>query len=553
MTHEMETLDQVIPPLVRRILVGRGMDDDQAIREFLVPNYDRDLADPALLLDMPKAVDRLAEAITRREQVAVYGDYDIDGLTATALLCEALKINGLDPIAYIPDRFEEGYGINQQALAKLQGQGVQLVISVDCGITSYAEAQWARENGLDLIITDHHAVPDQIPPAIAVINPKRPGDPYPGKDLAGVGVAFKLVQALARQTGLPAPGQEKWLLDLVAFGTVCDVVSLTGENRALVHFGLKVLAKSRRIGLGALAEVAGFQLAEVRAQHLGFRLGPRMNAAGRLEHAARSLELLQTGDSERCAEIAQELDELNTQRRVDQEGIVVGALAQAETYPDDAVLVLADSAWSHGIVGIAASKVAEQLMKPVLVAQVMGEFTKGSARSVVGFDIIAALRARPELFLKYGGHAFAAGFTLPTKRLDDLRTHLNEYWKDHEPVEQTNTFASEVTVTSLDQLDWDVMSALEMLEPFGNGNPEPIIELAEMNVSQVSRMGNMGKHVRLIFRDSSGGRLAAVGFGWGERIDRLLKRPVRYTGILNKNTYQGTTSLQFQIKDVIHE
>lgn len=549
----METLDQVIPPLVRRILVGRGMDDDQAIREFLVPNYDRDLADPALLLDMPKAVDRLAEAITRREQVAVYGDYDIDGLTATALLCEALKINGLDPIAYIPDRFEEGYGINQQALAKLQGQGVQLVISVDCGITSYAEAQWARENGLDLIITDHHAVPDQIPPAIAVINPKRPGDPYPGKDLAGVGVAFKLVQALARQTGLPAPGQEKWLLDLVAFGTVCDVVSLTGENRALVHFGLKVLAKSRRIGLGALAEVAGFQLAEVRAQHLGFRLGPRMNAAGRLEHAARSLELLQTGDSERCAEIAQELDELNTQRRVDQEGIVVGALAQAETYPDDAVLVLADSAWSHGIVGIAASKVAEQLMKPVLVAQVMGEFTKGSARSVVGFDIIAALRARPELFLKYGGHAFAAGFTLPTKRLDDLRTHLNEYWKDHEPVEQTNTFASEVTVTSLDQLDWDVMSALEMLEPFGNGNPEPIIELAEMNVSQVSRMGNMGKHVRLIFRDSSGGRLAAVGFGWGERIDRLLKRPVRYTGILNKNTYQGTTSLQFQIKDVIHE
>lgn len=539
-----------IPPLVQQILADRGLVSSAELSAFLFPDYDRDLLDPMLLKDMSAALARIAVAVAAHEQVAVYGDYDIDGITATAVLCEGLRAQGLDPIPYIPDRFEEGYGINQEALSALIQRGVTLVISVDCGITSVAEVAWAREHGLDVIVTDHHAVPPEIPAAVAVINPKQPDDMYPFKELAGVGVAFKLVQALAKQTGRPAGGQEKWLLDLVAFGTVCDVVSLTGENRALVYFGLKVMARSRRVGLRALAAVAGVDLANIRAHHLGFMLGPRMNAAGRLEHAAKSLELMQLDDWERAEQIAAELDQLNTRRRSDQQQIVESALRQAADRHDD-VLVLADPDWSHGIVGIAASKVAEEVRKPVLVAQIMGETTKGSARSVPGFDIIAALRAQPGLFTKFGGHAFAAGFTLPTERLPLLQRHLNEYWQANPPVQGAARYQPDVQLTDFTDMSWPTVEALAWLEPFGSGNPEPLFEVSSARVERATAMGAGGKHVRLSLQDSGGRRLAAVGFGFGSLAGQLGRQPIRLIGTLNKNEYQGTTSLQFLIKDLI--
>ncbi|HEY6736450.1 MAG TPA: single-stranded-DNA-specific exonuclease RecJ [Candidatus Saccharimonadia bacterium] len=542
-----------VPELVRRLLAGRGLTDEAAVQAFLRPDYGRDLHDPWRLTDMRPAVERLVLAAERGERVAVYGDYDIDGITATTVMVESLQAQGLEPLAYIPDRFEEGYGINQQALAYLQGEGVTLVVSVDCGITSVAEAAWAREHGLDLIITDHHAVPAEIPQAVAVINPKRPDDAYPFKDLAGVGVAFKMVQALAQRTGRPAAGQEKWLLDLVAFGTVCDVVQLVGENRALVHYGLKVMAKTRRVGLRALAEVAGFRLGEVRSHHLGFMLGPRLNAAGRLEHAKRSLELVRSADVGRCAEIARELDYLNQQRRDEQQRIVKAALLQAVQYEADPVLVLADEGWSHGIVGIAASKVAETLHKPVLVAQVLGQHTKGSARSVPGFDIVAALRAKPELFERYGGHAFAAGFTLATDRLPELRQHLAEQWAAQAPAVGSGGLVAELELPGVGELTWETLAALEQLEPFGNGNPEPLIVLSGVRVERLARMGSEGKHLRLGLRDGQGERIAAVAFGWGEHAERLGTVPARFVGCLNKNEYQGKTSLQFIIRDILYE
>ena len=367
-----------IPRIIQEILARRGMEPDD-MASFVFPDYDNGVHDPFLMTGMEAAVKRLVAARDQGDDVVVYGDYDIDGITASAVMLEVLEANDIAARSYIPDRFEEGYGLNEEALAQIAASGVRLVVTVDCGITSVHEAAWAREHGLDLIITDHHSVGAEIPEAVAVINPKQPGDVYPFKDLAGVGVAFKLATALTARTGKPAAGQEKWWLDLVALGTVCDVVPLVGENRILASFGLRVLRQTRRKGLIALAESAGIHVSDVGSYHLGYVLGPRMNAAGRLDHAGRSLELVRTADAARGAEIASELDTLNKQRRTEQDRIFTEAREMAGGMSDDPVLVLADAGWSHGVVGIVASKLVEEFGKPVLVGQMLADNIKGSA------------------------------------------------------------------------------------------------------------------------------------------------------------------------------
>ncbi|QQR53128.1 single-stranded-DNA-specific exonuclease RecJ [bacterium] len=533
-----------IPPIVQQLLASRGVNTPEDIKRFLYPDFMSELHDPLAMLDMDKAVARIVQAIEQRENVVIYGDYDIDGITATALLVSAFELWGLPVTSYIPDRFEEGYGINQDALVGLKAAGAELVISVDCGITSVAEAEWAQQHGLDLVITDHHSPPERTPEAIAVVNPKREGDEYPFKELAGVGVAYKLVQAVAQGLGRPDAGQLKWLLDLVALGTVCDVVTLTGENRALVYFGLKVLRQTRRVGLRALAEVAGIDITTIRSSHLGFGLGPRLNAAGRLEHAALSLELVLTTDELKAQSIAQMLDNLNQQRRSDQASIVEGALVQAQTFVADPVVVLAHEAWSHGIVGIAAAKVVEQVGKPVLVAQILGDHTKGSARSVPGFNIVEALRARPDLFIKFGGHAYAAGFTIATNRLNELRNHLNAYWRQNLPADLDLTNRGDIQLDSVGMIDGKLMAALQMLEPFGNGNPEPVIELQKIQLVDTKLMGSNRQHVRGTLRDLESARLPLVAFGWGDRLDELAQATT-LIGTLNQNDWRGVTTVQF--------
>jgi single-stranded-DNA-specific exonuclease len=547
--------EPIVPPVVAQILAGRGMAPAE-MAAFLYPDYGRHLHDPFLLTDMAPAVERIVAAVEAGERVVVYGDYDIDGVTASAVLIEALAVLGVAAESYIPDRFDEGYGINQEALERLQADGTQLVISVDCGITSVAEAQWARAHGLDLIITDHHAVPPEIPEAVAVINPKRPGDAYPFKELAGVGVAFKLVQALQQRTGLPAPGQEKWLLDLVALGTVGDVVPLVGENRVLVHYGLQVLRRGRRVGLRALAEGAGVEVPALSAYHLGYVLGPRINAAGRLEHAARSLELVRTDDVLRARSIARELETLNQRRRADQERIFEEADRLAAQYVDDPVLVLADPGWSHGVVGIVASKLVGKWQKPTLVAQVLGDHTKGSARSVGNFNMVEALRAQAPLLQRFGGHFFAAGYTLPTERLDDLRRGLNEHYLAQQTgaVETSARPAAELQFADLSAVDWELLGHLELLEPYGSGNPRPLVELAGVELAEVSRMGREGAHLRLRLQDGTGRRLAGVGFGLAERHGALGPRPgLTVRGHLNKNEFQGNVSIQIMIEELDYE
>ncbi len=542
----------MVPKLVAQILARRGM-APEAMAAFLWPNYDEHLHDPYLMTDMDRAVERLVAAVENGERVVVYGDYDIDGITASAVLLESLRALGADVHSYIPDRFEEGYGLNTAALEALQAEGATLVVSVDCGITSVAEADWAREHGLDLVITDHHTPPEVLPEAVAVVNPKRPGDDYPFKELCGAGVAFKLVQALQRRTGIPEAGQEKWLLDLVALGTVCDVVDLVGENRVLVAYGLKVMQRTRRPGLRALAVVGGVDIRKITARELGFVLGPRMNAAGRLDHAARSLELVETADEARAMVIANELENLNRQRRADQDRIFKEAMVQAEAHEADSVLVLADGGWSHGIVGIVASKLAERWGRPVVLGQVMGETTKASARSVAGFNMVQALRSCAELLTKYGGHYYAAGMTLPTANLEALRERLGRLAGDGGADESEATEA-DVVLDDLAEIGWPVYDDLALLEPYGAAHPVPVFELRQMVLGGLSQMGADGSHLRLAIQDEAGRTLAGVGFGLAGRYGQLQPgQRITVRGSLNKNEFRGERTLQLVVTDIHHE
>lgn len=550
-----EIKELVVPAIVADILRARGLTPDQ-IQQFVYPDYARDLFDPRLLSDMDKAVQRILAAAEQQERVVVYGDYDIDGITASAVLIEGLRVLGLEASSYIPDRFEEGYGINQPALEQLQRDGAQLVISVDCGITSVDEAKWAQQAGLDLIITDHHSVPELLPDAVAVINPKRPGDMYPFKELAGVGVAFKLIQALQQASGRPELGQEKWLLDLVALGTICDVVPLVSENRALASYGLKVLRRTRRAGLRALAGVGGIDIARITAHEVGFVLGPRMNAVGRLEHAACSLELVMTTDRRRAAEIADQLEAMNRQRRLDQATILAEAQAEADQYRDDSVLVLAGENWSHGVVGIVASKLAEKLRKPVLLAQIMGDTVKGSARSVPGFNMVEALRSQGALLSRFGGHFFAAGYTLPLDNLERLRRGLNDHFRKVLPdgVPATEQLAVDARWSDIGQLNDQLLDDLSLLEPHGNANARPMLALDGVTVRRVKKVGTTGQHLSIQLVDGLGRPLGCIGFGLAERHPELREgQIISVAGTLSTNVFQGRSSLQMVLSEIRYE
>ncbi|MEP7205208.1 MAG: single-stranded-DNA-specific exonuclease RecJ, partial [Candidatus Saccharibacteria bacterium] len=406
--------------LFDRILAARGL-DGSAAAAFLSPDYAKQ-HDPYLLPDMEKAVERLVRARQNQERITVYGDYDIDGLTATTVLIDAFASFGFEHVkSFIPNRFVEGYGLTVDAVEQIVQAGTELIVTVDCGSLSHKEIARSNSLGVDVIVTDHHNVSELQPEAVAVVNPKRSGHSYPFIDLAGVGVAFKLVQALqTRLDGLPL-GHEKWLLDLVALGTVCDVVTLVDENRTNVYWGLQVLKQTRRPGLRALMAVARIESASLNSRSLGFGLGPRMNAAGRLETARHSLDMLLAIDKTVALEKAQQLDALNINRRSAQAIILKSAIEQAEGYRDDPVLVVSSADWNHGIVGIVAAKLLEKYKKPSYVLQEMGEQSKGSARSYGDFSAVAAIRQSDDIITKGGGHTLAAGVTLPTVNIGLFR------------------------------------------------------------------------------------------------------------------------------------
>src|SRR6476659_5055371 len=403
-----------VSPILAGLLIARGYDDEPAARSFLTPHHDQ-IHDPYLMLGMREAVARLQQAIDHQQSILIYGDYDVDGTTGTAVLLRALKLLGAKTGFHVPHRFTEGYGIRQSALEKALADGYKLVVSVDCGIRAHKPLYWARDNGLDVIITDHH-LPDEnegSPPALAVLNPNQKGCGYPDKNLAGVGVAFKLIHALFRERGRES--QVAAFMKVVAIGTVADVAKLVGENRTIVTLGLKDLAKASNPGLRALIEVAGCGDGKgMTAYDLGFRLGPRINAAGRMDAAKAVVELFDTRDSAEARRIAVHLDTRNEERKAVQQQIFDLALSKLGdgTEPRPHVAVIAGEGWHRGVIGIAASKIAERINRPCVVFSIEGELAHGSGRSIEAYHLLDGLTSCADLFEKFGGHSHAAGITI---------------------------------------------------------------------------------------------------------------------------------------------
>ncbi len=551
--------------LFDQILATRGLVDVDVRQSFLHPKYETH-HDPFLLPDMRSAVDRLVKAREAQEKIIIYGDYDIDGLTATTVLMDALASFGFRFVeAFIPNRFVEGYGMTNDAVERIAAMGAALIVTVDCGSLSEGPITRAKELGVDVIVTDHHNVAPVQPPAVAVINPKRllQDHPksydnlqlvgkktkkalYPFLDLPGVGVAFKLVQALQTRLDGLEYGQEKWLLDLVALGTVCDVVTLVDENRTHVYWGLKVLAKTRRPGLRALMAVANVDPDKLDTRSLGFALGPRMNAAGRLETAKYAQDLLLATDKAIALELASQLDEMNARRREDQDLIYKAALTQAAAYPDDPVLVLSHPDWSHGIIGIVAAKVLEKYHKPTYVLQEMGDESKGSARSYGDFSAADAIRASDDIITKGGGHKLAAGVTLPTGNIDAFRARVNAYFHSLQLRPQLPLLlpTEDVSIGTLAEVDEQLVIQLAQLEPFGNGNREPILKLVGAKTAGLRRMGTEGQHLKLAVVDSDGRRIELLAFSAPEEwfVEPSITVDVWFQPTLNE--WQGRRSIE---------
>lgn len=520
---------------------------------FLNPQYE-DLADPFTLFGMTEAVARIEQAIKKREKIFIYGDYDVDGVTSSTLMEEALKLAGIKPESIeimLPDRFADGYGMSPRLITRAKEQGAKLVITVDCGSRNHAIIDELNELGIDTIVTDHHETEDDLPAAIAVINPHRKDCPTSElQNLAGVGVAFKLAQALVCKGIIPS-GQEKWLLDLVLLGTVCDSMLLTGENRILGYYGLKVLAKTRRPGLRELIARAGVRA--LNSESIGFQIGPRLNSAGRLESANISLDLLRAGSSLAAAPLAAKLEQLNKKRKTEQQN---AAKEIEERGVSDDPVIIETGRWHEGILGIVAGRLVETYHKPAFVLAETGNgIYKGSGRSFGDFDLAEALNYAKDAIIGGGGHAAAAGVKIEQTKLYAFREQINEYYRSLHLANQEQYFKDHADLDVSDFTDFtlDFLKDLSTLEPFGPGNEEPVFRLKNVQLHNVTRMGADRNHLRLDLRDSHGKYLKLVAFfapeEWlqldpqHDRIEPLIK--------LTENDFNGVKSCEARICDII--
>ena len=549
-TPEADRALQAFPPVLRQILFNRGYATDAEARAFLKAEPDFD-TDPFQMTDMEAAVERIRYALEQDEPIAIYGDYDVDGVTSTALLVDVLNACGGKAHGYIPNRFDEGYGLNNEALSQLKDDGVKLVITVDCGIRSPDETLHARTIGLDLIITDHHHPSEgHLPPALAVINPKQLGDIYPDKDLAGVGIAYKLAEALISGQQSAISLQLTDLLDLVALGTVADLAPLVGENRFLVRRGLRQMRETTRQGLFSLAAVSELNLSKLNATDIGFRLGPRLNAAGRLDEALAAYELLTTKDVFRAGQLAQQLDVQNRERQRITREMQAQAEALALADETDAFLLFAaHEGFNAGVVGLAASRLTEIYYRPSIVAHIDTETTRGSCRSIPEFHITDALDQCADLLVRHGGHAAAAGFTVENGKLDELISRLKAIAREKlggQDLRPTLTADAEVSLTEVRP---DLLDNLKYLEPTGYGNPDAVFVARNAKVKSARTVGAEGKHLKMTLEDESGMSHDAIGFRLGhlqldlpERVDLMFAYEI--------NEFNGRVNYQLNLKDV---
>ncbi len=545
-----------VSPVVAGLLIARGHGDEESARKFLRPSPDH-LHDPQLMLGMQAAVGRILRAVDAGEKILVYGDYDVDGTTGTVVLRRALGLLGAKTGFHVPHRFTEGYGIQQAALEKAVTEGYTLVVSVDCGIRAFDPLIWARDNGLDVIVTDHH-LPDEgegAPPAFCVLNPNQHGCNYPDKNLAGVGVAFKLAHALFRERGRES--QISGFLKMVAIGTVADVAQLTGENRAIVALGLKDLPKATNPGLRALMEVAGLTSGrEMTAYDLGFRIGPRINAAGRMDAARAVVELFEATDIVEARRLAEHLDARNRERQVVQQEIVNRALAEYESSADAQaqthVAVIAGDDWHRGVIGIAASKIAERINRPCLVISLEGDTGHGSARSIEAYHLLNGLTECADLFIKFGGHSHAAGLTIKRTNIAELRRRLNDHAASFLTDQDLIPSLKVDLELPAEGISLQLAKELQALEPFGAGNPRPLFITRDLRILAEPRIMKE-KHLKLRVAGTQNYPLEAVWWGGVEELaGRTLSTGQRielaYT--IEPNTWKGETRLQLIVKDV---
>jgi single-stranded-DNA-specific exonuclease len=537
-----------VPQALGALVVMRGYDTPEKAKEFLRPSLDS-LHDPFLMKDMDVAVELVLETIARGETILVHGDYDVDGQCATTLLTRTLRAGGADAIPFVPHRVRDGYDFGPAGIRAAEEAGATLVITCDCGITAGEAVDDARARGINVIVTDHHIV-GELPNANAVLNPKRPDCEYPFKDLCGTGVAFKLAEALIPRLDLPENFRFH-LLDLAALATVADIVSLRGENRVVVRHGLKLLAKSNWPGVRALVRSAGITGDSVSAGQVGFQIGPRLNAAGRVGEAMDGVRLLMTDDDAEAASRAAQLEVMNSQRQELDQKALEEAIQMVEEEFDlgqEFGLVLAAEGWHAGVIGIVASRIVERYHRPAVLISVDGEVGKGSCRSIPGFDLHAALGKCADLLEKFGGHKMAAGLTVDKGQLGALRERFNSVVREELGVEDLIPTRRVDLLVSLNEVDDDLENLLSYVEPCGIGNPKPVLAVEQAAARNVREL--KGKHLKMSVDDGKG-RIEAIGFNWVDRLtDEELDGTVRLAFHLNRNEFRGRSTLQARVVDL---
>lgn len=545
------TLELSIPEAVAKVLGARRFSSTKELKTFFYPSL-TDLSDPLLLPDMDKAVERILRALRTKERIVIYGDYDVDGITATALLYSVLSRFGADVTWYLPDRISEGYGLSQQGIDDAVSKGASLLISVDCGITGVEAVEYAKSRGIDCIITDHHEPAERIPDAVAVVDPKLIEDEsVPFRDLSGVGVAYKLADALYDVLNEDKAELHQHL-DLVGLGTIADIVPLTRENRILARFGLRTIEMTQKPGIKALLQTAGIWGNELSSWHIVFILAPRLNAVGRISDPELAFKLLVSHSMDEARKIAAILEDENKRRKDLDERIFAEAIELAERTmnPDDKAIVLVSDRWHLGVIGIVASRLVERYYRPVVLISTVDGVGKGSGRSIPSFHLLDALRSTGYLLTKFGGHKHAAGLCIEPDKIERFKQEFLAYANEHltqaDLVPQLQIDAK----ISADEIDLNLVKWLELFAPYGPDNMRPIFLLEDVTIAGEPKIvGN--NHLRFKIKNQK--RLIdVIGFGFGSHKQRLLmsSRPINLAVVVEKNTYYGTPDVQLRLKDI---
>lgn len=536
----VEELD--VSKLFVEICLGRGLTTVEEIKQFMTID-ETWLHDPFLMHDMNKAVERITMALQEQEKITIYGDYDADGMTSTALLTETLESLGADVNYYVPSRFVEGYGPNTEAFKKIIEEGTSLIITVDNGVSGHEAIQYAQNEDVDVLVTDHHELPEELPEAYAIVHPRHPKAEYPFGDLAGVGVALKVATALTGEIPVES-------FDLAAIGTVADLVSLTGENRAIVYFGLQMMEQTQRIGLLQLLKVIGKTPNEVNEETIGFQISPRLNAVGRLGEPGPCVELLTTHDPEVGRELAEYVNEKNEERKAIVKDMTDEVQEQLVKMSEkDEVVVLANENWHQGVLGIVASRIVEQTNKPTLLFTIDSEtdIAKGSARSINGFNLYEAFSANETLFTQFGGHSMAAGMSAEVEQLSEIQKELSAYAKELEAFETTQSIDA---FTSLSEVTTDTIKEIEQLRPFGTDNQKPMIASQHVTIEQKRTVGADGDHLKLSIGQNEN-QLDIISFRNGHLYDLLFDdQEIAVAGYLENNEWNGLSKPQMQMVDI---